>query len=407
MYIKRKLESKIHKYLDSPEIIAVVGPRQCGKSTMLNAILSKLENVSFVNFEDRAALNMFSKNIDDFIALYVKNKSYLFIDEFQYAKNGGKKLKYIFDTNKIKIFISGSSAIDLTVNALKFLVGRIFVFQLQPLDFEEFLSYKDQALSQFLKKEKMLFRKLQTSQIGEEVNEKLNYAFEEYALFGGYPRVVFAKDEEEKKEVLKNIYNTYFLREVRDILGLIDDWKLEKMIKALALQIGNLIEYNELGRIAEFSYPTLKKYLNFLEKTFVCSFVRPFYKNKRTEIVKNPKTYFFDSGLRNIIVSDFRKLSERGDGGQLLENAVFMELTKSGTFFNFWRDKKKNEVDFVLQLPNQQWLGLEVKSTLKNIGSTSLANFKKNYPEISVVFVCLKTKLKVKGAEKIYPAYLI
>ena len=206
---------------------------------------------------------------------------------------------------------------------------------------------------------------------------------------------------------MKNIYNTYFLREVRDILGLIDDWKLEKMIKALALQIGNLIEYNELGRIAEFSYPTLKKYLNFLEKTFVCSFVRPFYKNKRTEIVKNPKTYFFDSGLRNIIVSDFRKLSERGDGGQLLENAVFMELTKSGTFFNFWRDKKKNEVDFVLQLPNQQWLGLEVKSTLKNIGSTSLANFKKNYPEISVVFVCLKTKLKVKGAEKIYPAYLI
>jgi len=406
MYIKRKLEGKILKYLNSPEIIAVVGPRQCGKSTMLNAILSKFESVSYVNFEDRVALSMFNKDIDDFIALYVKNKRYLFIDEFQYAKQGGKKLKYIFDTSKIKIFISGSSAIDLTVNALKFLVGRIFVFQLQPLDFEEFLGYKDKALGLILQKERGLFQKLELSKVGEDVDEKINQYFQEYALFGGYPRVVLAEDEEEKKEILKNIYNTYFLREVKDILGLIDDWKLEKMIKALALQIGNLIEYNELGKISEFSYPTLKKYLNFLEKTFICGFVRPYYKNKRTEIVKNPKAYFFDSGLRNIIVSDFRKLSERGDGGQLLENAVFMELTKNSYVFNFWRDKKKNEVDFVLQLENQKMLGLEVKSTLKNIGSSSLENFRKNYPETEVVFVCLKTKLKVKN-EKVYPVYAI
>jgi len=404
MYIKRKLEGKILKYLDSPEIIAVVGPRQCGKSTMLGNILDKLENVSRVNFEDRSALNMFNKNIDDFIELYVKDKKYLFIDEFQYAKNGGKKLKYIFDEHKIKIFISGSSAIDMTVNALKFLVGRIFIFQLQPFDFEEFLDYRDKSLVGILGKENLVFKQLGISKVGEDVNEKLKHYYQEYALFGGYPRVVLAKDEEEKKEVLKNIYNTYFLREVRDILGLIDDYKLEKLIKALALQIGDLIEYAELGKISEFSYPTLKKYLNFLEKTFICSLVRPYYKNKRTEIVKNPKTYFFDCGLRNIIINDFRKLEDRIDAGHLLENAMFMQLVKGGYEFNFWRDKKKN--DFVLQLENQKMLALEVKTTFKNANSNSVLSFKKAYSQIDIAFACLKTNGDTKNA-KVYPAWMV
>ncbi|KKP67430.1 MAG: hypothetical protein UR66_C0015G0015 [Candidatus Moranbacteria bacterium GW2011_GWE1_35_17] len=406
MYIKRKLEGKILKYLDSPEIIAVVGPRQSGKSTMLGNILDKLENVSRVNFEDRAALNMFDKNIEDFVALYVTGKKYLFIDEFQYAKNGGKKLKYIFDEHKIKIFISGSSAIDMTVNALKFLVGRIFIFQLQPFDFEEFLQYEDKALVHILQNENLIFKQLGVSKIGEEIAEKLKRYYEQYALFGGYPRVVLAKDEEEKKEVLKNIYNTYFLREVRDILGLIDDYKLEKLIKALALQIGNLIEYDELGKISEFSYPTLKKYLNFLEKTFICNLVKPYYRNKRTEIVKNPKVYFLDCGLRNSIVNDFRKFEDRTDGGQLLENAIFMQLIKGGYSFNFWRNKKKNEVDFILQLPDQKMLALEVKSTLKNVQSRSIANFKKTYPEIEVAFACLKTNMNVKKS-KVYPIWAV
>jgi len=406
MYIKRKIEGTILKYLDSPEIIAIVGPRQCGKSTVLRKIMVELENVSSVSFEDRTALSMFNKNIDDFIALYVKDKKYLFIDEFQYAKKGGKKLKYIFDEHKIKIFISGSSAIDMTVNALKFLVGRIFIFQMQPLDFEEYLQYKEEPLSRMLQNENAISKRLETSKIGSDADEKLKNYYQDYALFGGYPRVVLAKGEEEKKLVLKNIYNTYFLREVRDILGLIDDYKLEKLIKALALQIGNLIEYAELGQISEFSYPTLKKYLNFLEKTFICSLVKPYFKNKRTEIVKNPKVYFFDNGMRNSIVNDFRKLDDRTDGGQLLENTVFMQLVKGGYEFNFWRDKKKNELDFVLQLENQKMLALEVKTTLKNVQSNSILNFKKDYPEIDIAFLCLKINGNVKNA-KVYPAYLI
>lgn len=410
MYIQRKLEGKIRKYLDSPEIIAVVGPRQCGKSTMLMKIFEGLENTALVSFEDRTALTLFNRNIDDFIDVYVKNKRYLFIDEFQYAKNGGKKLKYIFDTEKTKIFISGSSAIDMTVNALKYLTGRIFIFQLFPFDFEEFLSYKERGYGNILKKKNAEFLTLMRPKVsGEEADGTLKRYYEEYALFGGYPRVVLAQDEDEKKEVLKNIYNTYFLREVRDILGLIDDYKLEKLIRGLALQIGNLIEYDELGKISEFSYPTLKKYLNFLEKTFICGLVKPFFNNKRREIVKNPKVYFFDSGLRNVVVNDFRKFESRTDAGQLLENAVFMQLVKGGYAFNYWRDKKKNEIDFILHLENQKVLAVEVKSSLKNSRTASISSFKKVYPEIEVVFACLKSKGEQRGRlrTKAYPVYVI
>ena len=134
--------------------------------------------------------------------------------------------------------------------------------------------------------------------------------------------------------------------------------------------------------------------------------VRPFYENKRTEIVKNPKAYFFDSGLRNIIINDFRKFEDRVDRGQLLENAVFMQLVKGGYDFNFWRDKKKNEIDFILQLKDQKKLALEVKSTLKNSQSVSIANFKKTYPKTDVVFACLKTDMIFKNV-KAYPIYSI
>lgn len=409
MYVERKLEGTILRYLNSPEIIAVIGPRQCGKSTLLMKIFERLENTSLVSFEDRTALTMFNRNIDDFIDVYVKNKKFLFIDEFQYAKNGGKKLKYIFDTQKIKIFISGSSAIDLTVNALKYLTGRIFIFQLFPFDFEEFLSYKAHDYGNILQKKNAEFRALtHPASGGEEADSILKRQYEEYARFGGYPRVVLAQDEEEKKEILKNIYNTYFLREVRDILGLIDDYKLEKLIVGLALQIGSLIEYDELGKISEFSYPTLKKYLYFLEKTFICGLVKPFFTNKRKEIVKNPKVYFFDSGLRNVIVNDFRKFESRGDAGQLLENAVFMQLVKGGYDFNYWRDKKKNEVDFILKLENRKTVAVEVKSSLKNQSGTSMLNFQKMHPEIEVVFVCLKLRVKMDGMHtKAYPIYAV
>lgn len=387
MYIKRDLEDKILKYINTPEIIAVIGPRQCGKTTLLSHIFKKLGEGEFVSFEDQKILNMFEKNIDDFIEIYVKNKKYLFIDEFQYSKNGGKKLKYIYDLHKIKIFISGSSAIDLTINALKFLVGRIFIFNLYPFDFEEFLNYKDTKYAGILGESRKKFASLSLFTVGEDTHNILLKYYEEFILFGGYPRVVIAESKEEKIEVLKNIYNTYFLREVRDILGLIDDYKLSKLIKSLAFQIGNLIEYKELSVLSEYAYPTLKKYLNFLEKTFICSFIKPYFTNKRVEIVKNPKVYFFDTGIRNFIINDFRGFDDRPDTGALLENGVFQQLLKKDYKINYWRTKKQHEIDFIVFPSDQKELALEVKNRLTKTSSPSLNNFKKMHPDIRTVFI--------------------
>lgn len=408
MYIKRNLEATILRYLHSPEIIAVIGPRQSGKTTMVNHLMRGLEKAVAVSFDNLNLLAMFEKNPDDFISAYVRGNQYLFIDEFQYAKTGGKILKYIFDTQRIKIIISGSSAIDLSVRAVKYLVGRVLIFNLYPFDFQEFLLAKDAA---YLKIYQDYERKIDLSakpillKIPETIHKKLRQYYDEYLQFGGYPRVVNEKNYQAKTTLLQNIYATYFLREVKDILGLIDDYKLNNLIKGLALQIGSLIEYKELSRLSGYSFAALKKYLNFLEKTYVCRFVRPFYRNKRTEIVKNPKIYFLDTGLRNIIIDDFRKLEERTDGGAVLENGLATQFIKKDVEFNFWRDKKKNELDFVISLANNKQAAIECKIYLKDAETPAKRIFKKIYPEINIYFACKEFDKKLKNTKGVYPAY--
>lgn len=407
MYIKRNLEKTILKYFDAPEIIAIVGARQSGKTTMINRIIKRFDNAVSISFDDQNMLKMFEKEIDDFIKIYVKGNKYLFIDEFQYAKNGGKILKYIFDTQKIKIIISGSSAVDLTVHAIKYLVGRILIFNLYPFDFQEFLSAKNKNYLKIYKeyyKQAKQYKDIDIK-IGEVAHQELLQYYSEYLLFGGYPRVALENSYEAKKELLRNIYNTYFLREVRDLLGLIDDHKLNNLIKGLSLQIGNLIEYDELCRLSGFSYPSLKKYLNFLEKTYICQFIKPFYKNKRTEIVKNPKVYFMDTGLRNFAADDFRKLDKRPDKGALLENGLAQQFIKQDKKINFWRDKKKNEIDFILSLGNGKTVAIESKSYLKATSCKSINVFQKKYSDINIYLSYQDINKDIFDRKKIYPVY--
>lgn len=406
-YIPRRLERSIQQFLDAPEIIAVLGARQCGKTTMIKHLIAKLPNAVALSFEDQKTLAIFENAPDDFISAYIKGNRYLFIDEFQYARHGGKILKYIYDKEKIKLIISGSSALEITVRAVKYLVGRIVVFELFPFDFEEWMTAKDQSMLKVLelyKKQKKIRKS--TPSISLPVHEKFIGFYEEYVRFGGYPRVVIEESFEKKERLLQSIYNTYFLREVRDILGLIEDYKLQMLLKALSLQVGNLIEYEELGRLSGFSFPTLKKILNFLEKTYVCRFIRPFYKNKRTEIVKNPKVYFFDTGLRNSTIGDFRKFSDRPDAGALLENGLAMEMLKNGYDLHFWRDKKQHELDFIINRGNQDIIALESKSYLKSSSTSSVSRFENIYSDIPVywsyVHIDRKLKGKIKNAFPIY-----
>lgn len=391
MYIKRKLEGTILRYLKSPEILAIVGPRQSGKTTLLKKIQSNLKNSIFINFEDVNNLALFEHDLKGFAEKFFNNK-YIFIDEFQHAKQGGKGLKFLFDTypNR-KIIISGSSAIDLTIKAIKFLVGRVFVFNMYGLDFEEYLAFQNPALlNVYLDSRKHINLKglkITDPAIGDVLNRQLMAEAENFIIWGGYPRVATAKSNDDKKMVLQNIYNTYFLRDIKDTLGLVDDYRLTKLIEALALQIGQLINYHELGQISGYDYLTLKKYLNILDKTFICQAIRPFFSNRRKEITKNPKIYFFDTGLRNLIVQNFNPLKIRGDKGQLYENFIFNQLVKQDFTINYWRDKKQSESDFVIR-HGQELLPIESKGALnKSRVPKSLANFIKQYHPANAIIL--------------------
>ncbi len=354
MYIERFLEREIVKYLKSREILAVVGPRQCGKTTLLKHIFKGLKKAVFLDFEDRETLELFEEDIKSFSELYAKPNDYLFIDEFQYAKEGGKKLKYIYDTYRTKLVVSGSSVSALSIQSLQYLIGRIFVFNLCPLSFEECLSYKAPRLHGVYEKRRL----------AKPIIEMILPYFNEFCLFGGYPRVVLTSDKAEKETVLKNIYNTYFLKEIKEILNLPEDHKLSKLIMALALQIGNLINYNELSDITGFEYKEVTNHLNILEKTFITLKSMPFYTNKRTELVKTPKIFFLDNGFRNTIIKDFQPVKNRQDKGALYENFVASELWKSEVGVKYWRSKSKAEVDFVVEGEGRA-VPVEVKSDLK------------------------------------------
>ncbi|MFH1636802.1 MAG: ATP-binding protein [Candidatus Woesearchaeota archaeon] len=372
------MEREVRKYLKTKEILAVVGARQSGKTTLLKHIFKGLKNAVFLDFEDRETLELFNEDIKSFIGLYVKGYNYLFIDEFQYAQEGGKNLKYIYDNHKTKIIISGSSVSGLSIQSIKYLVGRIFVFNLYPFSFGEYLSYKEPEL----------YNNVYTKRkLSKPVIQKILPYFNEFCIFGGYPRVILTPDMEEKKIVLRNIYNTYFLKEIKEILNLPDDHKLSKLINALALQIGNLMNYNELSDLSGFKYKELLNYINILEKTFICIKSQPFYKNKRTELIKSPKIFFLDNGFRNTIIKNFQPLKNRQDKGSLYENFIASEILKKSLDVKYWRTKSKAEVDFIIE-KNGGIIPVEIKSGLKKTKLTkSFQSFIEKYqPKKGFVF---------------------
>lgn len=380
VYIERDLEKEILEYLKSKEIIAVVGARQVGKTTLIDNILKKLEKqkrVNRVSFDNQKTLQLFEEDIDSFVELHVKKFDILFIDEVHYSKDSGKKLKYIYDNFNIKIFITGSSAVELSIQSLKYLVGRIFSFILYPFSFKEFLSAKNSKLI-------VLY---ESGQYKETILKELNKYLKEFILYGGYPKVVLTENKEEKKKVLESMFNTYLLKEIKEILDLSEDYHLINLLKALSLQTGNIISYNELSKLTGYHYYDLKKYLNILEKTYVCSLIKPFFTNKRVELVKNPKVYFFDTGFRNVCIDNFSE--ERSDMGNLYENFIFSELIKKNNKVKFWNTKSNAEVDFVIEKQGKI-IPIEIKAKINETKITkSFDSFIKKYEPNKGYFLSL------------------
>ena len=215
------------------------------------------------------------------------------------------------------------------------------------------------------------------------LQSELSKLMEEFVVFGGYPRVVLTEIIDEKKVVLKNIYHLLAQREIVSLSKLMNQQKVITLIRLLSLRTANLISFTQLSQQSSLKFNELKSLLSILENTFIIQLLSPFFTNKRLEIVKNPKIFFIDTGLRNAVLNDFSLL--RADLGALYESYVFSELLKQDLEFNFWRSKSKAEVDFVIQHDGEH-IPIEVKYGQSKI-TRSFRSFIEHYqPKLGIIF---------------------
>ncbi len=405
IYFHRTLLDQIVKWLDRKEILAVKGPRQSGKTTLLNMIKEYLiknkkinpENIIYVTFEDRDLLGMFEKDPKEYIKNHIAGKSgriFFLIDEFQYLKDGGQKLKFLYDVyDNVKFIITGSSSLELTGNTAKYLVGRMFSFYLFQFSFQEFLETRESDLYHaYLENSKIFESFIDDGKLfnaKEDIYEKpLSKYLEYYIRFGSYPEVIKTEDVETKKIILKNIYDTYITKDIVGLLKIEGVTNFRDIITLLANNLGGLINYNHLAQDAKSYFRQIKQYLSCLEETFIIRLLRPYYKNMTTELKKNPKIYFVDLGLRNYIINNFNELALRQDAGSLIENVVLSELYEADEIeIKYWRTLARAEVDFILNT-KKEVIPIEVKySKLKSPELTrSFKNFINEYnPKKAVV----------------------
>lgn len=333
MYIEREIAEKFEKASVVSNIVAVVGARQAGKTTFLKEHMKRL-NASYVLFDDPDARRLFEEDIKKFEKQYVEGYEVAVLDEVQYCKDAGRNLKYLADKGK-KLWITSSSEIILNKEVLSYLVGRVSVIKLFPFSLTEFLA---------LKKQKIVDAKI------------LQRSIWEHEVYGGYPKISLSEDIETKKMMLKDLYDTMILKDVARAFSIDDIRSLENVVKYMALNAGSIISYETVLKDMQISFQTLKKYLAAMEKSYIITLVQPFYTNKIKEIVKQPKAYFIDTGLRNAAANTFPQEAD----GKLFENYVLSELIKLGFSPKYWRTKSKAEVDFVIE-KDSSVIPIEVK----------------------------------------------
>ncbi len=356
----------LNKWINRREAYAIKGPRQSGKTTILKQLQKSLseKKVIFLNFEDPDILESFEANPKEYISSYMTSKDpYFFLmDEYQYVKNCGKTLKFLYDTfENVKFIVTGSSSLELCGDMAKFLVGRVFFFEVFPFSFHEFLTTKDSRLANIYQeknrqiKQFMLIGSSQNIETADIFHKEFISPLNEFLTFGGYPAVVTAQDAETKRIILKNIYDTYVSKDVIEFLRVSDPSKYRCIARTLAALTGKILNFNEVSKTCQSYYKETKKTISTLQETYITQLIQPFHKNPLTELKKNPKVYFYDTGLRNYILNNFNPLEKRTDAGNLAENHVFLALRNSfpDKTINYWRTTNKAEVDFIINLDDE------------------------------------------------------
>lgn len=325
-----------------------MGARRTGKTVLLNKISETLpaNKILVVHGQDLVAQEKLSSQRVESLKNVLAGYEYLFIDEAQYIPNVGTNLKIIVDTIPISVFVTGSSAFDLKNKVGEPLVGRGVFLNLFPIAQQE----------------------LSPSETPIETAGRL----EERLIFGGYPDVVTAKASAEKIAALENIRNGYLLRDILSFENIKDSIFIFNLLRLIAFQIGHDISYSELGRNLDAHPKTVRRYLELLEKTFVIFPHYGYSRNLRKEYTKTPRYYFWDNGVRNVLISNFNGLNLRDDVGGLWENYCVVERAKRNKYQNilvnsfYWRTYDQKEIDLVEERAGKLF-GFEMKWGKNNV----------------------------------------
>lgn len=357
--IHRNLQQKIAKSLKPNKVVLIFGARRVGKTVLMTQLANKFKGKKLIlNGEDYDTLRLLeNRSISNYRNL-LNNIKLLIIDEAQHIPEIGAKLKLMVDEVKgIHILVSGSSSFDLFNKSGEPLVGRGIPFHLTP------------------------FSQSEISQVENRLQTLQN--MEIRLIYGSYPEVVLMDDNESRKDYLKNIVNSYLLKDILMIDGLKNASKMRDLLHLIALQIGSEVSYEELGKQLGMSKNTVEKYLDLLSKTFVIFRLGAFSRNPRKEITKAGKWYFYDVGIRNALMGAFNSLSMRNDVGKLWENYIISERFKKNLNENsdknlyFWRTYNKQEIDLI-ETEGDTISAFEIKWGNKRV-KTPLA-FAENYP---------------------------
>lgn len=309
MYKNRKILDLLARHRDAREAIVVTGFRRVGKTVILKHIYEQTatKNKVFLDMESpinqRAFTDQNYDNIKAFlerIGIDFRQKAFVFLDEIQNVRNLPSVVKYLYDHNEIKFYLTGSSSFYLKNWFSESMAGRKFLFELYPLDFEEFLWFKE------------------TQYKPTAGYDLLSALYEEYLVYGGFPGVVLAKPKEEKLLKLDDVLGSYFKLDVQTLANFRDNQKLKDLLFLLSSRVGSKPEISKLAENLGVSRQTLSSYLDFFEQTYLIHYLRPISGSKDIQIKHLPKIYFVDTGILNRITQVSK--------AQLFENKVFNQL---------------------------------------------------------------------------------